>query len=177
MRRRRRTIIAGLAAIVAASLAPAAVAEGPRSTQSLRGDLTRMLEELRTELEGLGLHWESDRFGLAPGPERPLVSFMLRHREDLDLSDEQVRRLEGLRRDFEREAIRRGADLRVAEMDVAALLDADPVDLRQVEAKVREIERLRADLRMARIRTIEQGKAQLTPEQRIRLRSLLRDDA
>ncbi len=32
-----------------------------------------------------------------------------------------------------------------------------------MEAKLREIERLRADLRLARIRTIEQGKAQLTP--------------
>ena len=57
-------------------------------------------------------------------------------------------------------------------MELAALLRAD---LAQVEAKLREIERLRLDLRLARIRTIEQGKAQLTPEQRAKLRSLLAD--
>jgi Spy/CpxP family protein refolding chaperone len=42
-----------------------------------------------------------------------------------------------------------------------------------VEAKVREAERLRADMRIARIRTIEQGRTQLTAEQREKLRALL----
>jgi Spy/CpxP family protein refolding chaperone len=81
--------------------------------------------------------------------------------------------LERLRSDFQREAIKREADLRVAEVDVTALLARDQVDLAAVEAKVRAIERLRADLRLARIRTIEQGRAQLTPEQREKLRALV----
>ena len=68
--------------------------------------------------------------------------------------------------------MKRDADLRVAEMDLETLRRADPVDLARVEAKVREIERARADLRVARIRTIEQGKAQLTAEQREKLRML-----
>ena len=50
---------------------------------------------------------------------------------------------------------------------------AEPVDLAQVEARVRDAERLRADLRVARIRAIEQGKAQLTAEQRDKLRALM----
>ncbi|MBI2360514.1 MAG: periplasmic heavy metal sensor [Deltaproteobacteria bacterium] len=86
---------------------------------------------------------------------------------------EQVRSLERLRADFERQAIKNEADLRVGEMDLSALLEAEPVDLKQIEAKVREIERLRADLRFARIRAIEQGKGQLSAEQRERLQSLL----
>ena len=45
-------------------------------------------------------------------------------------------------------------------MELTTLLDADAADLQQVEAKLRAIERLRADLRLARIRTIKQGKAQ-----------------
>ena len=81
--------------------------------------------------------------------------------------------LERLRGDFQREAVKRDADQRVAEMDLAALLAVDPVDVGEVEAKVREIERLRADQRLARIRTIEQGKAQLSREQRAKLGGLL----
>ena len=34
----------------------------------------------------------------------------------------------------------------MAKLDLHALLDAQPVDMTKVEAKVREIERLRADL-------------------------------
>jgi Spy/CpxP family protein refolding chaperone len=89
------------------------------------------------------------------------------------LTPEQAARLETLRQEFTRESIRRDADLRIAEMDLAALLDQAPLDLAKVEAKVRELERLRADLRIARIRTIEQGRALLTPEQRAKLQSLL----
>ena len=43
----------------------------------------------------------------------------------------------------------------------------------KVEAKVREIERLRTDLRIARIRTIQKGKEVLTADQRKRLQELL----
>ncbi len=108
-----------------------------------------------------------------PSGVRPLITFMLRRRDELGLSTGQAQTLERLRTDFQREAIRRVADLRVAEIDVGTLLNADPVDLGQVEAKLREIERMRTDFTLARIRTIEQGKAQLTPEQRTKLQALL----
>ena len=43
----------------------------------------------------------------------------------------------------------------------------------RVEAKIREAAQLRADLRVARLRIIEQGKAVLTAEQRTRLPAIL----
>jgi Spy/CpxP family protein refolding chaperone len=98
---------------------------------------------------------------------------MLHHRTDLGLTDEQVSRLEQLRNSFARESIRREADIRVAELDLAEVLSQEPLDLPQAEAKIREAARLRTDLRIARLRTIEQGKAVLTPEQRVKLASLL----
>jgi hypothetical protein len=108
-----------------------------------------------------------------PREERPLISLMLRYRDKLGLSADQVRKLEQVRSEFERESIRRDADLRIAEMDVANLTDAPAVDLSKVEAKLREVERLRADQRLARIRAIEKGKEQLTVEQRKKLQELI----
>jgi hypothetical protein len=58
-------------------------------------------------------------------------------------------------------------------MEVADLLRKDPVDLAEVEAKVRESERLRAELRIARIRVIERAKGQLDTAQKSRLQDLL----
>lgn len=110
---------------------------------------------------------------------RPLITMMLRHRDELGLSAAQVQSLEKLRGDYMREAIRRDADRKIARLDLLALMRPDPadptkaVDMAQVEAKVREIEKLRADLQLARIRTIEAGKAQLTPDQRTKLNGLL----
>ena len=48
-----------------------------------------------------------------------------------------------------------------------------PRDLAKIETKVREIEKLRADGRMAQIRNLEQSRQVLTPEQREKLRTLL----
>lgn len=128
-------------------------------------------DDVSRHLEGLAARWR-DHFGYAAS-RRPLVSFMLRHREELKLSSEQVRGLERIRGDFRREAIRREAELRVAELDLDQLLEAERVDLEKVEAKIREIERLRGDLEIARVRAIEEGKALLSPEQRAKLEELL----
>jgi Spy/CpxP family protein refolding chaperone len=78
-----------------------------------------------------------------------------------------------LRKDFEKQSIRKAADIRVAKLDLQALLDAQPVDMTKVEAKVHEIERLRADLRFARIRAAQKAKEQLSVEQRQKLDELL----
>jgi len=54
-------------------------------------------------------------------------------------------------------------------------LQASSADMGKIEAKIREVERLRADLRIARIRAIEKGKALLSAEQRKKLQELVLD--
>ena len=107
--------------------------------------------------------------------ERAPISLMLRHRERLGLTADQIKQLEQLRNDFAKESIRSEANLRIAEMDLTSLLEAQAVDMAQVEAKIREIERTRGDLRIARVRSIEKGKSQLTAEQRRKLQELQAD--
>jgi hypothetical protein len=135
-------------------------------------ELGRIPGDLVGQLHGLSQRWYEYFIHLEPRSERPLITLILRYRDELGLSREQVQTLERLRTDFQRESTRREADLRTAETDLTTLLEADPVDLGQVEAKLRAIERQRADLRLARIQTIEQGKAALTPGQRAKFRSL-----
>jgi hypothetical protein len=147
-----------------------APAPAPGPLPSTPEDISRALEDLAGMVRGFGGQWR-DRFG-GPPAERPLITLMLNHRAELGLSQAQVDALERLRTDFGREAAQREADIRGAEGELAGLLAADPVDLGRVEAKVRQIERLRADVRLGRIGTIEQGKAQLTPEQLRQLRVL-----
>jgi Spy/CpxP family protein refolding chaperone len=136
-------------------------------------EMGRAFDDFAAQLHGLGERFRR-HFTLGDtGPERPLVTYMLDHRTDLALTPIQVQELERIRSDFQKEAIKLDADQRVAEMDVASLLRADPVDVARVEAKIRESERLKADFRVGRVRAIERAKAQLTAEQRAKLTTML----
>jgi len=150
----------------------AAAIEAPG--QLINQQFAQGLDDFARELREWFGRW-GDYFGSGTmkSEERPLIAFILRNREKLDLSAAQVKNLEQLRNDFQKESIRKDADLRVAEMDLNGLLVADKVDMAKVDAKVREIERLRSDLRIARIRTIQKGKEVLTADQRKKLQELL----
>jgi hypothetical protein len=139
----------------------------------LRDDGSQSFEELGRDFREWLSGWWRYFGGTTAQEQQPVISLLLRNREKLALSDEQVRKLEQLRSDFEKETIRNDADVRVAEIDLNNLLQAGNVDLAKVEGKIREVERLRADLRIARVRAVEKGKALLTPEQRKKLQELL----
>jgi Spy/CpxP family protein refolding chaperone len=103
---------------------------------------------------------------------RSFIGMVLRNRQELGLAPQQVESLRKLGMDARRAAIRRRADRQLAQLDLMELRRSDPVDMGKVEAKVREIERMRADGRIAAIRTTEQAKAQLTAEQKEKLKGL-----
>ena len=152
---------------------PAAATEPGKTRPVVHEELVDTWDDLTRGLRDWVNRTREHFSAKAPREERPLISIMLRNRDKLGLSTEQVRNLEQIRNDFERESIRRDADLRVAEMDLTNLTEAASVDMGKVEAKVREIERLRAEQRLARIRSIKKGKQQLTTEQRKKLHELV----
>jgi Spy/CpxP family protein refolding chaperone len=136
-------------------------------------DLVDAWERLQRALQDWGGQLR-ERFGSREArDERPMISLMLKHREQLRLSAEQVKKLEQLRDQYQRQSIRADADTRILELDISNLLDQTTVDLAKVEQKIREAEKLRADLRIARVRSVEQAKAVLSAEQRKRLHEFI----
>jgi Spy/CpxP family protein refolding chaperone len=104
--------------------------------------------------------WEGSRY------DRPLISILLRQREMFRLTSEQEQKLRTLRADYDKDAARGGADIRVAEVDLREMLAADAPDLSKVEAQVKKIAALQGELRFRRIQTLQAGLALLTKEQR-----------
>jgi hypothetical protein len=145
---------------------PAQGAETERWKPSVPEELSDAWERLQRALQD----WSGqirERFGARDArEERPLISLMLKSKDHLRLSGEQVKRLEQLRDNYQRQSIRTDAESRIVELDLATMLEQPNVDLPKAEQKIREAEKLRADLRIARVRAIEQAKAVLTPEQR-----------
>ena len=168
-----RATIALLGVLLVALMLPASPAAADDIVPATHEEMGRAFDDFAVQLHALGERFRR-HFTLGDtGPERPLVTYMLDHRTDLALTPIQVQELERIRSDFQKEAIKLDTDQRVAEMDVTSLLRADPVDTGRVEAKIRESERLKADFRVGRVRAIERAKAQLTPEQRAKLATML----
>jgi Spy/CpxP family protein refolding chaperone len=97
---------------------------------------------------------------------------MLHHSQELGLSPEQEKKLRDLRTEFAKEAVRRTAEIRVAQIDVDALLEQERWDLAQIEPKARQIAALEGDLRVARLKTLAAGRALLTPQQLEKLKQV-----
>jgi Spy/CpxP family protein refolding chaperone len=91
---------------------------------------------------------------------------------ELGLSDEQVKQLTQIFSQTTKARIKQRADLRIAEFELGELLEADLVDMGQVEGKLKAIEGLRTTLRLSLIKAHEQAKGILTPEQRQKLERL-----
>ena len=113
---------------------------------------------------GRGGEWSSH--------EGPLITIMLDHKQDLGLTLDQERKLRDLRTEFAKESERRTAEIRVAEIELGALLEQDKWDLAKIEPKVKQIATLQGDLRLSRIKTLEAGRAVLTPQQLEGLRQI-----
>ena len=167
-----RNFVGGVALLLLLTMAPAMGAEPERPRPPVPEELSDAWERFQRALhEWGGRLWE--RVGPRGAREdRPVISQMLNNKDALGLSSDQVRHLEQLRDSFQRQTIRNEADLRIIELDIAALLDNEPVDMAKLEAKMREEEKLRTDLRIARIRAIEQGKAVLNADQKKKLADL-----
>ena len=157
----------------ASGSAVAAGTDAPAQRPTVHEEASSIWDEITHQFHDLGNRFR-EHFGPARETqgERPIISYMLRRRDDLTLSSEQVRNLERLRSDYDREAIKNEADLRVAEMDLADLLRADSVDLNKAETKS-AISSASRRVRFGRIRAIEQGKGVLSQEQREKLRAML----
>jgi Spy/CpxP family protein refolding chaperone len=112
-------------------------------------------------------------FGHSRRHHRPsFVGMVLMNREQLGLTAQQVDSLRKLGMDSRRAAIRRQADLQTAKLDLMSLRWSEPVDMGKVEVKVREMEKLKGDGMIEAFRTADAAKAQLTAEQREKLKSL-----
>jgi Spy/CpxP family protein refolding chaperone len=173
---RTNAILAGLALMLGLAVPVAAVAAEPPDMSPAANEGTGSGGN-RPGMNAPGRHggWQRDmgQRGRSRGHHRPaFVGMLLRNQQQLGLTAQQVDSLRKLGMDSRRAEIRRRADRQVAQVDLMSLRFSDPVDMGKVEAKVREIEKLKGDGIIARFRTADAAKAQLTPEQKEKLKAM-----
>jgi Spy/CpxP family protein refolding chaperone len=100
--------------------------------------------------------------GRMMGGEHQMWNFLT----GLTLDEQQKAAVAAIRSRTEKESIRRMADMRIAHIELKDLLSKDPVDMKAVEAKVKQSETLRTEMHLSHLKAMEEVKASLTPEQK-----------
>lgn len=108
--------------------------------------------------------------GMSGGPVYGRIMMAI---QSMNLTPEQKAKFDQLHSDFKKKAIRAGADVKIAHMELHELLSADPVNLDKVRAKAGELVQKKTDLMMLGIRGLEDVKKILNPEQRKMLKDML----
>ncbi|MCI0527142.1 MAG: Spy/CpxP family protein refolding chaperone [Nitrospira sp.] len=86
-------------------------------------------------------------------------------KDQLKLNDDQVAKLKKIRSDYQKEMIRRHANMQVAQMELWEILDNKNLDMAKAEKKVKEVEGMRSDLMVYRIKALQETRKFLTDEQ------------
>jgi Spy/CpxP family protein refolding chaperone len=103
----------------------------------------------------------------------PLISIALKHRTELNLSNEQVASLEKVRTHYQNQTAPVQQQLRAVESEIAELRQQSPANLIQMKLKIEQAEKLRSELRYLREETLQNGRSILTAQQQDQLKTLV----
>jgi len=91
--------------------------------------------------------------------------FYTKFADELGLSNDQVKKLEAIWYNHKKVAIRKKADLKIAQLELKNILSQQPTDFKKANAKIAEIGSLENGLRLDHLQSIEKARKVLTPEQ------------
>jgi Spy/CpxP family protein refolding chaperone len=89
------------------------------------------------------------------------------------LEEKQREEIKEIKSRVMKEQIKKKADRQIAGIELKDLLDKDPVNMKAVEEKLKQIETLKAEMQLLLIRAREAIKSKLTPDQRNNFKEML----
>jgi TolA-binding protein len=103
----------------------------------------------------------------------PLISIALKHRTELNLSNEQVASLEKVKTHYQNQTAPVQQQLRAVESEIAELRQQSPANLILMKLKIEQAEKLRSELRYLREEALQNGRSILTAQQQDQLKTLV----
>jgi Spy/CpxP family protein refolding chaperone len=97
---------------------------------------------------------------------------MLKHLMGLNLDEQQKASIGEIKSKMMKETIRRTADMQIVQIELKDLLNHDPVEMKAAEAKLKQLETMKTDMRISHLRAMEDVKNKLTPEQRKKFKEM-----
>ena len=113
----------------------------------------------RAGMRGKG-HAKAGELHLLGGP-----ALFAHSEEKLDLTEKQVEDLKALKRDFQKSAIEKKAQIEIARVELNELMDQKSIDFGKIKAKISQIADMEKEIRLAHLTNIERSHKMLTTEQ------------
>ena len=155
MKKIRKFILANAFAVLAAgALVTAPLAAGPETAQPTKRPFAR-----------------GDRMSFSGAP---LITIALNHKSELNLTTDQVAKLEQIKSHYQAQVTPLSQQLQTIEKDIAGLMQQTPANLIQVKTKIQETEKYRSELRYLRLEALENGRSVLSAQQQDQLKTLVR---
>ena len=101
-----------------------------------------------------------------------LLRHLLKNKQELGLTDEQISKLRAVALDAYRAKIRASANQMISERELRAMVWDDKTELSAIESKVKDTELLEAEVRIIGIRAKRELSGVLTPDQKTKLKAL-----
>ncbi len=114
-------------------------------------------------------HHDAHAYG---GVSAHIFQHLLKNKQELGLTDEQITRMRSVALDADRAHIRAQADVMVSERELRSRLRDEQAEMPTIEAKVKEHEAFEATARIIGIRVRRELIGILTPEQRAKQKAL-----
>ena len=97
---------------------------------------------------------------------------VLKNKEALNLTDDQQAKLRTIGVNFQKEKVKKTAEVELAEIDMHQLLHGDSKQAGDVESAVRKVYGLKAERRLTSIKAFQEARTVLSPEQRQKFKEL-----
>ena len=91
----------------------------------------------------------------------------------LNLTDDQKNVIQELRISMKKDMIKKRADLQIAQIELHGQLHKDIVDMKAVESQLKKVEGIKTSMKLNAIKTREEIKSKLTPDQQKKLVDLM----
>ena len=114
-------------------------------------------------------HHGMEGMGGMMGEDHP----MWKHLMGLGMDEKQREAVKSIKSKEMKDMIKKRADKQIAKVELKEILAKDPVDMRAVEMKLKQIESSETDMHLAHIRTMEEVKALLTPDQKKKMKEMI----
>ena len=123
------------------------------------------------KMRGSGMERERMR-GQLQAEVIPSPQTLLAFSAELKMDDEQVKSLKQIALNVHKESIRKKADREIAEVELHALLEQEPVEIEQAQQKIRQVANIEAELKITHIQASIAAKKVLTADQRALLQKI-----
>lgn len=97
---------------------------------------------------------------------------LLKHGKEISLTSEQIGKLKTMQLDLSRAQVRAEADIKVATLELHALVEDEQADLAAIQAKVDQLKKAEGGLLFTAIKSRRGALAILSPEQREKERAM-----